>query len=250
MKIVTHTLKKNHNVSDESDSKRFIRYAWFFLFLLLGIYVFFISLSYIAIGFISIEDEKQWIGSEPSGIWYEAQPLPDNLVKRYETVPYEISIIDMESENAFASLGGYIYVTQDLLDSIEYYESLDFIIGHEIGHIEHRDVLKSIVSDAPLSLFVSFFGGEYGSTLFTGILSNNYSKIQETMADRYGLDFVQTINNHVGCASLFFENKNTLTDNALELFSTHPMTELRIQRIESYIEEQWYSEEECTPFNL
>jgi len=40
---------------------------------------------------------------------------------------------------------------------MDYLEELDFIVGHELAHIEHRDVLKGLVSDIPLTILLSLF---------------------------------------------------------------------------------------------
>lgn len=250
MKITPKNPSTNHNVSQESDGMVFLRYVWFFLALVVCVYVFFIILARSVVMFVSIEDEKSWF---PDGtLWesFEVTELPEFLALRYKDIPYTIRIVDMEAENAFADLWGNIYLTRDLLKSIETYEALDFIMGHELWHIEERHVLRAIISDVPLSLILALLGWEYGNMLFNSLLSNNYSKLHETTADRYGLDYVQKLNGHVWCALDFFEKHNTLVDNVLEIFSTHPMTEFRISRIEKYRVEKSYSQEECTPFNF
>jgi len=153
-------------------------------------------------------------------------------------------------ENAFADLWWQVYITQELIDNLDYLEELDFIVGHELAHIENRDVIKSLVSDIPLTILLSLFWWDYGNQIFTVLLTNNYSKLWESRADRYALDFTYKLNGHVWCALDFFEKKNTLGDNALELFSTHPMTHTRIQRALSYAESQWYENWECTPLEI
>lgn len=249
MKITPKIPQENYNVSAESDMKRFIRYGGFLLFLVLGIYLFFILLSYIIVANISLETEKEWFDEWVFWAQYNERDLPQDLQERYKDVEHSISLIDMDIENAFASIGWKVYLTEELLKNLESYEALDFIIGHELGHVENRDVLRSIISDAPIALMLSIFGGDYGSLLFRGVFSNNYSKIQETRADRYGLDFVYDRSGHVGCALDFFEKQNTLGDNLLGIFSTHPMTEFRISRAHNYAASKWYPRQECTSYN-
>lgn len=249
MKIENKIPTKNYNVSSESDSQLFLRYVWFFVFIILWLYIFFISLSHIVVYFVSVEDEKKWL----TPLWgaFELSDLPEPFAERYSSSEYTVLLADMDGmENAFADLWGQVYITQELLDGISYIQELDFIVGHELGHIENRDVLKWLVSDMPLAVILSIFGWDYGSTLFTGLLSNNYSKLGETHADRYALDFTYELNGHVWCALDFFSKKNTLGDNILEVFSTHPMTENRIQRAISYADKMWYEQWECTPISL
>ncbi|MDA9129236.1 M48 family metalloprotease [Candidatus Gracilibacteria bacterium] len=251
MKIITpKKLSKNHNVSTESDSSLVVRYIGFFLFLIFGIYVFFWSLSFVVVQFVSIEDEKNFLGLDVSDIDLGTQvDLPQELADRYKDIGYNLQLIDMgDTQNAFASLGGNLYITTAFLEQIETYEELDFVVGHEIGHIENRDVLRNLVSKFPVIIILSIFGGDYGLILFEGIIGNTHSKIHETRADYFGLDFVQSRNGHVGCALNFFEKGNTIEGNMSEIFSTHPVTDLRIERAKKYIYKQGYTQSDCTSY--
>jgi hypothetical protein len=245
MKIENKLPTKNYNVSQESDSSIFFRYVWFFLCIIFGIYIFFIALSHIVVLFISIEDEKSLFS--PIADFIDLRDLPEDLWERYKDLDYSVSVTDMEeTENAFADLWWRVYITQNLLDSIEYREELDFLIGHEFAHIENRDVLKSLVSDVPLSVILTLFGWEKATEIFNALLKNTHSKMWESRADRYALDFTYNLNGHVWCALNFLMKKNTLWDNVLEVFSTHPVTDMRIKRAQKYIEKQWYKTLECT----
>ena len=56
-------------------------------------------------------------------------PLPEFLQQRYAHLPYTISVLENTGEeNAYATLGGNMYVTREFLDSVEYIETLDFVI--------------------------------------------------------------------------------------------------------------------------
>lgn len=55
--------------------------------------------------------------------------MPEELRERYADIPYDITLVDMDdTENAFASLGGQLYITTAFLNQIESYEELDFVI--------------------------------------------------------------------------------------------------------------------------
>ena len=198
---------------------------------------------------MSIEDEQRYFSFDDVELLWWEKDLPELLEERYKDIPYNISVIDMDGEvNAFAGLGGNIYFTQAFLDQIEYYEELDFVLGHEIAHIENRDVLRGLISSIPVLVILSIFWWDYGVTLFEWIIGNTHSKTHETRADRHAIDFVQDFNGHVWCAINFFEKGNTTQDNLMEIFSTHPVTNLRIKRMEDYIRERWYSSEACSVF--
>ncbi len=248
MKIVIpeYENKKNHNVWDESTLHFSLKYIWFFFALMITVYILFYGIALWIVHFISIEKEQELFKDISIFEDESVYELPEDLQNRYSHVPYQISITDeIEEANAFATIGARIYITQALLDETESLSSLDFVIGHEVGHIEHRDVLRGIVSEAPIQIFLILFGFNEASVIFTHSISHPHSKYQETRADEYGIDFVHQINEHVWCALEFFESKNSLGDNISEIFSTHPVTHLRIQRIEEYIQEKGYEVSEC-----
>ena len=251
MKITHKTLKKNHNVSRESDGSLFLRYIGFFLFLAWSFYAFFFVLAIIASYFIPIEKELSWFSGEYIIFSEISQDLPEDLKNRYSDSLYSIWVIDMDdTQNAFSTLGGNVFLTQAFLEQVETYQELDFIVWHEFGHISHRDVMKSLISRLPITLILSLFSGDSGLMLFEATIGNSHSKFQESRADRYALDYVYEKNGHIACALDFFEKTNTIEDNIMEIFSTHPVTRLRIQKLKKYAKEKWYPSEECQTFNF
>ncbi|MCH2188864.1 M48 family metalloprotease, partial [Candidatus Gracilibacteria bacterium] len=70
-------------------------------------------------------------------------------------------------------------------------------------------------------------------------------KYAETRADQHGIDFVYDMNGQIGCALEFLESHNSLGSNISEIFSTHPITHFRIERIKEYIDEKGYEMGVC-----
>ncbi len=54
-------------------------------------------------------------------------------------IPYTFQIVEDESVNAFATMGGFVYVTTGLMRAADNEAELAGVIGHEIGHIVNRD---------------------------------------------------------------------------------------------------------------
>ena len=69
-----------------------------------------------------------------------AKPKVEEILQRIvknvsrNDVSYRISILKSEEINAFATLGGYLYITTGLLNFVDSYDELAFIIGHEVAH--------------------------------------------------------------------------------------------------------------------
>jgi predicted Zn-dependent protease len=55
---------------------------------------------------------------------------------------YSVKIVDMGEENAFATVGGYVYVTRGMLGQLNSETELAGVMAHEISHISHRHVAK------------------------------------------------------------------------------------------------------------
>src|SRR5690606_7580214 len=75
--------------------------------------------------------QGHWAGKLVDGILQKMLPFVDRGRSMYR-----INILDSEEINAFATLGGYIYLTTGIIDFVESEDELAFIIGHEISHID------------------------------------------------------------------------------------------------------------------
>jgi Zn-dependent protease with chaperone function len=85
-------------------------------------------------------------------ILYEHSSLPklqsivtkilNNWVEPLEGYNYRVQVIRDDEPNALAVAGGNIYVTSGLLDIVENDDELEFILAHEIAHIERRHLLR------------------------------------------------------------------------------------------------------------
>ena len=59
-------------------------------------------------------------------------------------IPYTFQIVEDDAVNAFATMGGYVYVTTGLIEAAETEAELAGVIGHEIGHIGERHSVKQM----------------------------------------------------------------------------------------------------------
>jgi len=55
---------------------------------------------------------------------------------------YNVKIVDIPEENAFATVGGYVYITRGMLAALNSETEMAGILAHEISHISHRHVAK------------------------------------------------------------------------------------------------------------
>jgi predicted Zn-dependent protease len=55
---------------------------------------------------------------------------------------YHVKIVDMPEENAFATVGGFVYITRGMLAELKSETELAGVLAHEIAHISHRHVAE------------------------------------------------------------------------------------------------------------
>ena len=55
---------------------------------------------------------------------------------------YRVKIVDIPDENAFATVGGFVYITRGMLAELKNETELAGVLAHEIGHISHRHVAE------------------------------------------------------------------------------------------------------------
>jgi predicted Zn-dependent protease len=117
-----------------------------------------------------------------------------NQVARKD-VPYSVKVIKDSDVNSFATMGGFVYVNEGLVDFVQSDDELASVIGHETGHIERRHVLTANSKFEILDLLfgiASIFSPiiyEFGSLAEAGIMAK-VSREDEIQADRYGLQLM------------------------------------------------------------
>ncbi|MCA8997860.1 MAG: M48 family metalloprotease [Planctomycetaceae bacterium] len=113
-----------------------------------------------------------------------AQLFLDRL-KRPE-IKYTFSVIVDEDVNAASLPGGYIYVNTGLLDFVKSDEELEFVIGHEIAHVD----LEHCVRSYTYAHRAGNFDGGLMNPVIMGLYDQyavGFSRSMENEADDYAL---------------------------------------------------------------
>jgi beta-barrel assembly-enhancing protease len=117
-----------------------------------------------------------------------------NQVERKD-VPYSVKIIKDTQINSFATMGGFVYINEGLIDFVQSDDEFASVIGHETGHIERRHVIttnsKAEILDLLFGL-ASMFSPiiyEFGGLGEAGLLAK-IERGNELQADRYGLQLM------------------------------------------------------------
>jgi predicted Zn-dependent protease len=123
--------------------------------------------------------------------------VADNLWNQVarKDVPYSLKILKDSQVNSFATLGGFVYVNEGLVDFVQSDDELASVIGHETGHIERRHVITANSKAEILNILfgiASIFSPilyEFGGLAEAGIMAK-VSREDELQADRYGLQLM------------------------------------------------------------
>lgn len=151
--------------------------------------------------------------------------------------------------NAFACADGSVRVFSSLMDIMSDEELLG-VIGHEVGHIAHRDSKKGFrtaLLTSALKDGISSKGGKAAALtesqlgdLSEALINATYSQKQEREADDYGYEFLKRADKNPWSMALSFQKLKKMQEEAgakksskiNQLFSTHPDLDVRIKRME------------------
>jgi Zn-dependent protease with chaperone function len=166
----------------------------------------------------------------------ELQSLALKLAKNMNAphdMPLNVSIIKDSEKNAFATLGGYIFVTDGFLKSVESENALSMVLAHEIAHIKNRDPITAVAGSAAFSLITAVvFGADAGFYEDSiSIVSSSFSRTQEERADKDALLALKNYYGHTFGAEEFFQKVLKDERFSVKFLSSHPDTQKRIEYI-------------------
>ncbi len=155
-------------------------------------------------------------------------------------LPYTFQIVQDESINAFATLGGYVYVHTGLLKTADNEAELAGVLAHEIGHIGGKHVVKQMQQKALESGLLTAAGLDQSTAVQMGVqLARDLprSRQNEFEADQRGLRTL-TRTGYAQSAMVSFMKKLLGKSSSPTFLSTHPGTSDRIDALRSAINSQ------------
>lgn len=171
-------------------------------------------------------------------------------------IPLNFKVYQKKELNAFACADGSVRVYSALMDVMTDEELLG-VIGHEIGHVAHRDskrsfrtaLLTSALKDGISSSSdrIAVLTDSQLGALTEAMVNAHYSQKQECAADDYGYEFLKKAGKNPWAMTLSFRKLKQLQNDTgtsqvgaflNQLFSTHPDLDMRIQRMEERAERE------------
>jgi Zn-dependent protease with chaperone function len=113
-------------------------------------------------------------------------------------LPLRTLVVRRADVNAITLPGGRIYVFDGLLAKADSVDEVAGVLGHEIGHVAHRDGTKSVLEAAGLSLLFGMLLGDFtggGAAIIAArtALQTAYSRTAEAAADEFGANLMYTV---------------------------------------------------------
>src|SRR5262245_20624669 len=166
-------------------------------------------------GYLSEDDELKLAEQVHQELLKETRLVEDRSINEYVNsvgqrlarasqrpdIPWRFYVVDDKAINAFATLGGRVYVHTGLLAATQHEAQLASVLGHEIGHIVGRHGLANVKKSQKYGTFAgiatiagAILGGQAGANIGSGLgnlIAGGYlmrhSRDAEREADYLGL---------------------------------------------------------------
>jgi predicted Zn-dependent protease len=155
-------------------------------------------------------------------------------------LPYVFQVVEDDTINAFATMGGYVYIQTGLLKAAKNEAELASVMGHEIGHIVGKHSVKQMREQAITQGVLTAAGLDQSAAVQIGVqlaLNLPHSRGDELEADQLGLD---NITRACYAPSGMIDFMRTLEQasngsNVPTFLSTHPSPANRVSLLQERI---------------
>ena len=157
-------------------------------------------------------------------------------------IEYYFAVLNSEHPNAFATPGGYVFISLGLLRLMENESQLAGVLAHEISHITHKHALQTLEKSAKLASFGALAIGAFGAdpSMFDKVLeqaaealfTKGLEKGMEYEADKVGTEYAYRLGYRPdGLKNFLSILKDKLPKEGSALTSTHPSPQDRVSKL-------------------
>jgi len=160
-------------------------------------------------------------------------------------LPWTFGVLDDPGFNAFATPGGYVFVTRGLVDRVDEAE-LAGILSHEITHVVQKHHLKALSAKARSGLATQLLASQLRNNLAGAVSSqmlalgrdlyaSGLDQADEFQSDREGVALATHAGfDPYGLPSVLQQLRSATPDNPLFTLtlSTHPPAQQRLEQLE------------------
>lgn len=169
------------------------------------------------------------------------QEMTQRLTEKIPNSPYkfQVSVVQSPVVNAFALPGGYVVVFTGLMNKAESGEEVAGVLSHELNHVLQRHGMARMVKMLGLAAVVGIVLGDQQGVLGLAkqlgmeLATLKFGRAQETEADITGLRLLSDARIAPDGMIRFFARLSEKDKERVELFSTHPMSAARAERLKA-----------------
>src|SRR5262245_21343627 len=124
--------------------------------------------------------------------------MMDALAKAGGLETPRAEVISSKLPNAFALPGGKVYLTDGLLQKARNVDEVAGVLGHELGHVQHRDSMRVVIQNGGTSFLIGLLFGDVmgGSAVIfatRSMLNASYSRDAERSADEFSVELMHKL---------------------------------------------------------
>lgn len=153
-------------------------------------------------------------------------------------IPYTFQVVDDDKINAFATMGGFVYIHKGLIAAADNEAQLASVMGHEIGHIAARHAIQQMRQAAVARGLTTAAGLNSNTIVNIGVdlaLQRPNSRKDEFQADQLGLETLKQVGYAPSGMVEFMKKLLKKGGSAPTFLSTHPATSERIEALNQAI---------------
>jgi predicted Zn-dependent protease len=153
-------------------------------------------------------------------------------------LPYTFTIVEDDQVNAFATMGGFIYLNTGLIRTAENEAELASVIAHEIGHVVGKHSQTQIKQQAITQGLLTAAGLNSTQLVQLGValaLDLPHSREDEYEADLLGLQMLKSAGYAPGATVDFMRKLQKHGSNTPTFLSTHPAAKERVVALQQKI---------------
>jgi len=140
--------------------------------------------------------------------------------------PVRVRVVDLGLVNAVTLPGRQVVIFRGLLGAARSPDEVAGVLGHELGHVENRDVMTGLLRDLGISLLI---GGADGGRVVNALLSSRYGRTAERAADAHAIAALARADVSPADTAAFFDRlgkhePGAIAGRLLTYLSTHPLS--------------------------
>jgi Zn-dependent protease with chaperone function len=149
----------------------------------------------------------------------------------------DAEILKVRVPNAVALPGGRIYLFAGLLQKAENPDEIAGVIGHELGHVKHRDGMRMLIERGGSSYLLGLLFGDVagsGVAIFAThtLISAAYSRDVEARADEFGIAAMHVLHRSPKpMGELLLRTTGAQKGSSPTILASHPLTEDRLAQM-------------------